>query len=503
MKRMIGCLAVLTVLLLGTLLAAALTGCRDDEPADIPEDTPSDAVTDAPGEPETDAPTEPDTEPETEPETGPETMPYIEREVGQRYLIFRIWNFTIHTLPDFRFIVDGAADAGFNAIMVHIPWTHVEKKDGVYDFSAFDPMIDYVLNEKGMSVAISLDMTRPTNDTLIPSTEIMRNRNGEPSVGSGRMQISFCSTHAVDKAVAFYGEAVSHIEEAFGDTGRILLYIPAFTQYCETEYWCTDDYDYSDPAIKAFRSYCRKTYETVEAMNDALGTKYTSFDEIEAPEISRTRDVGIAWYAFRHEKLKSVIDRLAEVQHSAYPDSKIAIQLGSVFDNNIARRGTIGFADLCENVDVLWCDDAPDYPHFFSTAYVWSSLPARVQLANEIDGPTQVNASIENYEKQGYECFKSGVKYMSAANWNMDGNFHAYDNVWATLARDWLGEDVQPVVGPCNADSCAGKEPVELRLSVSDAVKHGTGTIQRRFLSYLEKGQPCIVVVEDDMFGEK
>ena len=175
-------LALLTVI-------AACPACTPDAPSDettdgVTEGTTVGDATEQPTEPPTEADTEPSTEPDTEEEA---VMPVKPLEITDRYFIFRIWNFTERALSTFQYIVDAAAADGFNAIKVHIPWYRAEKTAGVYDYGVFDEMIDYVVKEKGMKVAISLDMTRRKGDTVIPETEIMRDPAGNLCIGHHRL----------------------------------------------------------------------------------------------------------------------------------------------------------------------------------------------------------------------------------------------------------------------------------------------------------------------------
>ena len=284
-------------------------GTVPSTPDGVSTETPSEDSSEIPTEAPTDAPTEPETEQEA-------IMPVKPLEISDRYFIFRIWNFTERALSTFQYIVDTAAADGFNAIKVHIPWYRAEKTAGVYDYGVFDEMIDYVVKEKGLKVAISLDMTRRKGDTLIPETEIMRDPAGNLCIGGSetgdRMQISFNSELAVEKCVAFYKDAVKHYDERYGD--MVLFYLPAFSQYAETEYWCAGEYDYSDNAKAAFRGFLKDTYGTVDVLNAALETNYASFDEVQPPSAGSSDGFGQLWYSFRHKSLKTVIDRLAMAQ---------------------------------------------------------------------------------------------------------------------------------------------------------------------------------------------
>jgi hypothetical protein len=260
------------------------------------------------------------------------------------------------------------------------------------------------------------------------------------------MQISFNSETAVEKCVAFYKDAVKHYNERYGD--MVLFYLPAFSQYAETEYWCAGEYDYSDNAKNAFRGFLKDIYGTVDALNAALETNYTSFEEVEPPSAGSTDGFGQLWYSFRHSSLKSVIDRLAMAQDEVAENTKFAIQLGCVYDTASALRGTYGFTELCENVDVFWMDDGPLMNHHFSMDYVRSCLPDTVELAQEIDGPYQNGATPELYLEQGMVCFERGCTYVSAANWGINEQYRTYRPVWQEIASIWLGDNPPAVVQP-------------------------------------------------------
>ena len=504
MKKLLLCLLCLCMVL------TAIPACTPDTPAERTDpadtsasETPADSDTKGDTDGDTSGDTDGDTDGGTEAPTDADTeeeavMPVKPLEISERYFIFRIWNFEINSLPAFKNIVDTVAADGFNAIKVHIPWHHAEKTAGVYDYAAFDAMIDYVVKEKGMKVAISLDMTRRKGDTLLSEDDIMKDPDGNLCVGGShtgdRLQISFNSENAVEKCVAFYKDAVKHYDERYGDA--VLFYLPAFSQYAETEYWCAGEYDYSDNAKTAFRAFLREKYGTVDALNAALGTDYASFDAVEPPTARGSDNLGQLWYAFRHRSLKSVIDRLAAAQEEVTDGTKFSIQLGCVYDTASALRGTYGFTSLCENVDVLWVDDGPLMNHEFSMDYIRSNLPATVELAQEIDGPHQNGATPELYLAQGLTCFARGCTYVSAANWSMDANYETYRPVWQEIASTWLGEDHPAVVQPTeNTPTVEVTLSALLRLSPD------------RFISQYRKASPngefVYIKVIDDLTNAK
>ena len=487
-------LAILTVV-------TALPACTPvNPPADTTDGATEGTTMGDTTEQPTEAPTEGNTETSAEPDTEEEAvMPVKPLEISQRYFIFRIWNFTERSLSTFKYIVDSAAADGFNAIKVHIPWYRAEKTAGVYHYGVFDEMIDYVVKEKGMKVAISLDMTRRKGDSVIPETEIMRDPAGNLCIGGSetgdRMQISFNSETAVEKCVDFYKDAVKHYDERYGDA--VLFYLPAFSQYAETEYWCAGEYDYSDNAKTAFRAFLRETYGTVDALNAALGTGYASFDGVEPPSAGASDGFGQLWYSFRHKSLKAVIDRLAMAQEEVAEDTKFAIQLGCVYDTASALRGTYGIQELCENVDVFWMDDGPLMNHHFSMDYMRSCLPDTVELAQEIDGPYQNGATPENYLAQGLTCFERGCTYVSAANWGIDENYRTYRSVWQEISSTWLGENPPAVVQP-------KEDTPTVEISLSDLLRRRS---PERYIALYRRaasdGEFVYLKVTDDLTSAK
>ncbi|MBQ9779522.1 MAG: beta-galactosidase [Clostridia bacterium] len=449
--RFIKCILLL---LCFAMITPAFSACTPQKtpPADSEAET---SATVGETAPETDIEIPTDTNPVTDAVTESNTseenpVPVEPISINERYFIFRIWNFTERSLDAFKSTVNTAAADGFNAIKVHIPWYRAESTAGVYDYAVFDDMIDYVVKEKGLKVAISLDLTRRKGDTVLSEDDIMRDPSGNLCMGGSetgdRLQISFNSESAVSKAVAFYKNAVAHYHERYGDS--VLFYLPAFSQYAETEYWCAGEYDYSDNAVNAFHAYLKKAYGTVDALNTALSANYGSFDEIDPPSGTAGNALGQLWYMFRHESLKAVIDQLALAQKEVAQNTKFAIQVGCVYDTVSILRGTFGIAELAEHADVVWIDDGPKMNHHFSMDYIRSVLPATVELAQEIDGPYQAGATTENYLSQGLVCFERGCTYVSAANWNMDEHYEAYRSVWQEIAATWLGDNPPVVIQP-------------------------------------------------------
>ncbi len=427
--------------------------------------------------------------------TGEDTDMKHAREIGERYFVFRIWNFTEQSQAQFEKTVDTAVADGFNAIKVHIPWSRVESVAGQYDYAPFDPMIDYVVKQKGLKVAISLDLTRRADDRVINLDQMQRDPQGNlcqgGSIDGMRTVISFCSESAVGAAVAFYADAVKRYDALYGD--NVLFYLPAFTQYAESEYWPAGEYDYSDLARARFYDFLIDKYKDINALNAVLGTEYTAFGQIELPSTTASDNLGQLWYQFRHQKLKMFIDALASAQKSVSPDSKFALQFGSIFDAASVQRCTYAAGDLAENADVVWIDDGPLSDHEFSMDYADGMFPSHVQLAQEIDGPLQHGATPEKYLEQGNDCFMRGCTYVSIANWSLDQNYDTYKWVWKEISDTWLGENPPAVI-----DTTDTTRTMEVKLSQM-LRKGNPGTFMTQYHALASAQEYVYVKIVDDL----
>ena len=418
------------------------------------------------------------------------------RNIGERYFIYRIWNFVEQSQAQFEATVDAAASTGFNAIKVHIPWSRVETMvAGEYDFSKFDPMIDYVVKTKGMKVAISIDLTRRADDQVIPLDQMQYDAQGNlckgGSIDGMRTMISFCSESAVSAAVAFYSAAVQRYESLYASD--VLFYLPAFSQYAESEYWCAGEYDYSDLAKTQFRAFLQEKYAGIEELNYVLGTEYASFDQIEPPSNLDSDNFGQLWYQFRHLKLKGMIDALALAQKKISPDSKYCLQFGSIFDTASILRCTLAAEELAEYADIVWIDDGPITEHEFSMDHANATFPPHIMLAQEIDGPGQVGATPERYLEQGNDAFSRGCTYLSIANWFIDESYREYEWVWKELINTWLGE-----ITPAIIDTTL-KEPT-MEISLTDHLRKGNpGAYLSQYYSLAPDGRFVNIRVNNDL----
>lgn len=153
-------------------------------------------------------------------------------------------------------------------------------------------------------------------------------------------------------------------------------------------------------------------------------------------------------YLFRQDGLGSAIARMATTIRAALSSSAgtvnalTAVQWGSVYDSVVRIRGTINFSHLAKagNIDIVWVDDAPSYPHTFAMDYLRSNLPTNTWLANEIDNPRI--ADDETYYNMAKDSYDHGCAIISVANWDLDSLVNRTSTLFQRIAADFLSQPV-------------------------------------------------------------
>ena len=377
---------------------------------------------------------------------------------NKRRLAYVIWNFDICPWEDFTSLVDRISHQGFTTVRLHLSWFNAETVPGIYDFSPYDEQIAYIA-AKGMDVILTVDLQRKIQigedgektavDAVITSDEFQYAHGADTYIAEtqyGTVMVSYASEIGTDAMLRFYGAAVRHFARTFGHDVIAYAY-PTFTPYCETEYWCAGAYDYSDHMKRAFAAFLSDSYEKIDDLNLDLGTEYAAFDEVPMPDDSERGALGVLFYQCRHKVLKSLIDRLADVQKTEAPDIPFAVQFGCVWDGASVRRCTYAFADLSEHADLVVVDDAPGFDHAFSMDYVASVLSdGKKAFGNEIDGYYMIGngtTTAEGYVEQGLTSYRHGASVQYVANWMVDEPLSNYGYIFSTIAQEYLASDQQ------------------------------------------------------------
>src|SRR5215470_838852 len=101
---------------------------------------------------------------------------------NKRYLVYGGAGGDYPPLSTFTGAVDEAINDGFNAIRLHVPWKDTQGTNGVWDFSALDQEVAYVVGAKNLPVAFMIDLTRPSSDgrdSVLSPNDVMQNSAGE------------------------------------------------------------------------------------------------------------------------------------------------------------------------------------------------------------------------------------------------------------------------------------------------------------------------------------
>ncbi|MEI6211363.1 MAG: beta-galactosidase [bacterium] len=168
--------------------------------------------------------------------------------------------------PQFNPLVDQAADVGFNAIRIVVPWHQHETKPGEYDFAALDRALDYVVKTKRLKAVVLIWLRRPPepiqkgNDTVLFEKDLQRDPAGQIS-----SMFSFNSDQAVERAAAFVKRVVAHCHERYADD--ILGYVTPFSQFAEAEYWCEGEWGHEAHSLQTYRAWLVRKYGTIDKLN--------------------------------------------------------------------------------------------------------------------------------------------------------------------------------------------------------------------------------------------
>ena len=197
----------------------------------------------------------------------------------QRYLLYGApWDGC--AAPQFKPLINKAADVGFNAIRIVVRWHQHQTRAGEYDFAALDDALDHVVKTKRLKAVVMIWLIRPPepirkgNDTVLLEKDLQRNSAGQIS-----SMFSFNSDHAVERAAGFVERVVAHCHARYPDD--ILCYITPFSQFAETEYWCQGEWGYEELSRQAYRAWLAARYGTIGELNRAWKSTYASFDQVQ------------------------------------------------------------------------------------------------------------------------------------------------------------------------------------------------------------------------------
>ncbi|HOV70253.1 MAG TPA: beta-galactosidase, partial [Clostridia bacterium] len=319
-----------------------------------------------------------------------------------------------------------------NSLDVWVCWYWVERVRGKYDFSAYDKLIDKIASY-GAKVFLRINaMDMPAwlykvKDEKGRCIYTQWNYYGEDIVGTsytgGKRAgiISYANPTSRKFVLDFTYAVVSHFKERYADHPQgnpIRMYGSCFSHSGEMEY----DYeekcgDYSPAAIKSFRKWLYNRYADISLLNERWRTAYSSFDEVEAPEITNNTQTvkEMDWLQYRAYEQGNMARLQREAIKKADPNAEYVLVFGSVFDPMIKRRGSL-FADYwTEYTDWYGVADCFAYNHRYSMSFVRGISKGR-KFYNEAFKEVKDNEKLRfEWLKMTRESFEEGANQMNYA----------------------------------------------------------------------------------------
>jgi hypothetical protein len=312
--------------------------------------------------------------------------------------------------------IDWSVEHGLNCVAIDIPWRDVEREPGRFDFSRSDGIVNYAVN-RGLFVQLKpWWIRRSYPDWVSPELE-------QVAIGPGthpRLQeLTFAHDGLNDRLARFVGAVAAHYRGY-----PVTCYTPVGATAAELEYSYADYRDGSRWARSQFQAWLQRRYDSLDAVNTAWGTSYTSWASVSMPADLAplpgkpdTRRQVLDWFLYREWALGQLVDRLARSMKAADPDAVLAIQMGRILDGPMCpKRGTIGAFAWARSADMLVADPQPRDGDIMG--YIVDLVRTGGKRAGmELDAPARFELPMDSYLSNTLECWRHGGEWASWANW--------------------------------------------------------------------------------------
>ena len=195
---------------------------------------------------------------------------------------------------------------GYNTVKYWIQWRWSEPKQGVYDFSDIDELMDLAYKH-GLKVVLNtilevspvwLDRDYPDSAMISARGEKVKGFASEYRQIGGMPGPCFHHETANELKAKFLAECVKRYAK------HPALYIwdlwnePELTEGIYREPKIENLLCYCDNSVKAFSKWLEKKYEKIENLNNVWGRPYLSFDDVEPPKRLGTTGDMVDWRLF-------------------------------------------------------------------------------------------------------------------------------------------------------------------------------------------------------------
>lgn len=250
---------------------------------------------------------------------------------ADRHFVNTIW-FGGVTPPDWSRLtryVETCKERGCTAVSFDISWC-IERREDHYDFELADRLADEVTT-RGLRLFIRMNTSllggqRPK---WMTDAMLMRNASGRTFTRRGREALPALTHPMVRKKMAqFYTAVADHF--ARRRRAQVECYSAAFDLYMESEYFPSDELDYSPPSQEAFRRWLdgQTRGADIKELNAAWGTKFDNLGQVKltnAPPALRQR-----FFAWTLDDTFSLLSRSLK---AGDPAARFGVQFGCLWDN--------------------------------------------------------------------------------------------------------------------------------------------------------------------------
>lgn len=175
-------------------------------------------------------------------------------------------------------------EAGVSIVSLAIfSWATIEPREGRYEWAWLDNIMDR-LAAAGVRVALATATASPPPWMTMKHPEILpRTADGVALNQGARQSYSPSSTVYRDYAI----KLAKAIAQRYGQHPALALW------HIDNEIGCHTPHDYSEAAQRAFRTWLRRRYRTIDRLNHAWGTafwsqKYAAFKDVLPPLVAPT-----------------------------------------------------------------------------------------------------------------------------------------------------------------------------------------------------------------------
>ncbi len=227
-------------------------------------------------------------------------------------------------------------------------WSFLEPKDGEYDFSFLDEIIEKIYQNGGRVILATPSGARP-HWLADQYPEVLRvNDRLERMHYSERHNHCFTSPQ--------YRRKVREIDEKL--SARYGKHPAVLAWHISNEF---GGYCHCPLCQEAFRRYLKDKYKTIDTLNDAYWTgfwshTYQSFDQIESPNVLSERFVhglNLDWRRFISHQTKDFMDVEIDAVRK-YSDKPVTT-------NFMTAYYLLDYFDLAERLDFISWDSYPDW----------------------------------------------------------------------------------------------------------------------------------------------